>query len=72
MPMQDKPENPREESAEWHRARAKQLRKDGYPKMADQHEQVAEMIEHRQLEADTLRPRGRKPRKRKVPLPSGA
>ena len=44
---EDDREKSRDDSPEWHRARAKQLRKDGYPKMADQHEEVARMIERR-------------------------
>jgi hypothetical protein len=53
MSTEDKPEKPREESAEWHRARAKQLRKDGYPKMADHHEEVARMIERQRRQEQT-------------------
>ena len=33
---------------EWHRARAKALRKNGFAKMAEQHEQIAQLIEHQQ------------------------
>jgi hypothetical protein len=45
MSTEDDREKRRDESPEWHRARAKQLRKEGYTKMAEQHEQVAQMIE---------------------------
>jgi hypothetical protein len=42
MSTEDKPEKPREEkSAEWHRARAKRLRANGFTKMAEEHEQIA-------------------------------
>jgi hypothetical protein len=48
MPTEDKPEKPREEeSAGWHRARANRLRKRGFAKMAEEHEQIAQMIERR-------------------------
>jgi hypothetical protein len=52
MSTEDKPEKSREESPEWHRARAKKLRKDGYPKMADQHEEVARMIERQRRQQE--------------------
>ena len=43
------PEKLREDDAqatpEWHRARAKGLRKNGFTKMAEEHEQIARMIE---------------------------
>jgi hypothetical protein len=32
---------------EWHRARARRLRKSGFTKMAQEHEQIAQMIESR-------------------------
>ncbi len=41
-------EKSREESPEWHRARAKQLRENGFTKMAEEHEQLAQAIERRQ------------------------
>ena len=48
MSTEDKPEKPREddfrETPEWHRARAKHLRKNGFTKMAQEHEQIALMI----------------------------
>jgi hypothetical protein len=52
MSTEDKPEKPREddfrETPEWHRARAKLLRKSGFTKMAQEHEQIAaQMIESR-------------------------
>ena len=49
MSTEDKPEKLDEEkSAEWHRARAKRLRANGFMRMADEHEQIAQAIEHRQ------------------------
>jgi hypothetical protein len=49
MSTDDSPEKPREDdaqaTAEWHRARAKSLRKSGFTKMAEEHEQVAQAIE---------------------------
>jgi hypothetical protein len=46
--MSTEDNEPREEkSAEWHRARAKSLRKNGFTKMAEEHEQIAEAIERR-------------------------
>jgi hypothetical protein len=46
MSTEDKPEKPHEEkSAEWHRARAKRLRANGFTRMAKEHEQIAQMIE---------------------------
>ena len=47
MSTEDKPEKPSEESAEWHRVRAKSLRKNGFTKMAEEHEQIAQAIERR-------------------------
>ena len=51
MSTEDKPEKPREddflETPEWHWARAKLLRKSGFTKMAQEHEQIAQMIESR-------------------------
>ena len=38
-------EKAREDSPEWHRARAEKLRKNGFTKMAEEHEQIARMIE---------------------------
>jgi hypothetical protein len=38
----------KEKSAEWHRARARRLRANGFTKMAEEHEQVAEAIERQQ------------------------
>ena len=51
MSTEDKPEKPSEESAEWHWARAKSLRKNGFTKMAEEHEQVAQAIERRRQQA---------------------
>ena len=51
MSTEDKPEKPSEESAEWHWARAKSLRKNGFTKMAEEHEQIAQAIERRRQQA---------------------
>ena len=55
MSIEDDPEKPREDDAqvtpEWHRAWAKQLRENGFTKMAEQHEQIAQTIERRRREA---------------------
>jgi hypothetical protein len=51
MSTEDKPEKPSEESAEWHRSRAKSLRKNGFTKMAEEHEQIAQAIERRWQQA---------------------
>ena len=52
MSTEDKPEKPHEDDPqtppEWHRARAKGLRKHGFTKMAEEHEQIAQMIERQQ------------------------
>jgi len=47
-------EKSREESPEWHRARAKQLRENGFTKMAEEHEQLAQAIERRQQQQKLL------------------
>ena len=47
MSTEDDRKNSREDSPEWHRARAEQLRKKGFTKMAEEHEQMAQMIERR-------------------------
>jgi hypothetical protein len=39
------------ETPEWHRARAKRLRQNGFTKMAEQHEQIAQAIERRRQQA---------------------
>lgn len=48
MSTEDKPEKLREDdpqaTPEWHRARAESLRKNGFTKMAEQHEQIAQML----------------------------
>jgi hypothetical protein len=55
MSIEDDPKKPREDdaraTAEWHRAWAKQLRANGFTKMAEQHEQIAQTIERRRREA---------------------
>jgi hypothetical protein len=54
MSIEDKPEEPREddfrETPEWHRARARRLRQSGFTKMAEKHEQTAEMSERQRRE----------------------
>jgi hypothetical protein len=40
-------EDDAEATPEWHRARARRLRKSGFTKMAQEHEQIAQMIESR-------------------------
>ena len=52
MSTEDDREKRREESPEWHRARAKSLREHGFTKMAQEHEQIAEMIERRRREQE--------------------
>jgi hypothetical protein len=51
MSTEDKPEKPHEddfrETPAWHRARAQGLRKNGFAKMAEEHEQIAQAIERR-------------------------
>jgi len=51
MLIEDDREKPREDNAqgtaEWHRAWAKQLRENGFTKMAEKHEQIAQTIERR-------------------------
>jgi hypothetical protein len=51
MSTEDDREKSRAESPEWHKARAKSLRKNGFTKMAEEHEQIAQMIERRQQQA---------------------
>jgi hypothetical protein len=45
-------EKSREESPKWHRARAARLRANGFTKMAEEHDQIAEMIERRRREQE--------------------
>jgi hypothetical protein len=51
MSTADDPKKLREDDTqatpEWHRARARLLRKSGFAKMAQEHEQIAQMIESR-------------------------
>ena len=51
MSTEDSPKKPREDNAEatpeWYQARARLLRKSGFTKMAQQHEQIAQMIKNR-------------------------
>lgn len=44
------------ETPEWHRARAKRLRQNGFTKMAEEHEQIAQAIERRRQQEQTKRP----------------
>jgi hypothetical protein len=53
MSTEDDREKRREESPKWHRARAKSLRANGFTKMAEEHEQIAEMIERRRRVQET-------------------
>ena len=53
MSTEDDREKRREESPEWHRARAKSLRAHGFTKMAKEHEQIARAIERRRREQET-------------------
>jgi len=50
MSTEDDREKRREESPEWHLARAKSLRAHGFTKMAEEHEQLARAIERRRRE----------------------
>jgi len=54
MSIEDDPNKRREDDAqatpEWHRARAKDLRRNGFTKMAEEHEQIAQMIERQRRE----------------------
>ena len=51
MSIEDDHKKPRDDDAqatpEWHRARAKQLRANGFTKMAEQHEELAKTMELR-------------------------
>ena len=57
MSIEDDPKKPRQDDAqatpEWDRARAKDLRRNDFIKMAEEHEQIAEMIERRRREQET-------------------
>ena len=61
MSTEDDREKSREESPKWHRARAARLRANGFAKMAEEHEQVAEIIERRRQQEPGSR-RKEKPR----------
>ena len=52
MSIEDDPKKPRhaEATPEWHRARAKDLRRNGFTKMAEEHEEIARTIERQQRE----------------------
>jgi hypothetical protein len=54
MSIEDDPKKPRDDDAqatpEWHRARAKDLRRNGFTKMAEEHEQIARRIERQRRE----------------------
>jgi hypothetical protein len=55
MSTEDDREKLREDSPDWHRGRAEQLRKNGFTKMAEEHEQLAKEIERlRQQDAESL------------------
>jgi len=53
MSTEDDREKSREESAEWHRARAERLRANDFTKMAEEHEQIAQAIERRWQQEQT-------------------
>jgi hypothetical protein len=52
MSTEDEPKKRSEDDPQatpaWHRARAQRLRKDGFTKMALEHEQIAQMLERQQ------------------------
>jgi hypothetical protein len=52
MSIEDDPKKPRDAEAtpEWHRARAKDLRRHGFTRMAEEHEQIARTIERQRRE----------------------
>ena len=56
MSTEDDREKSREESPKWHRARAARLRANGFEKMAEEHEQIAQAIERRRQQEQTKRP----------------
>jgi hypothetical protein len=60
MSSEGKPEKPREddfrETPEWHRAMAQGLRKNGFTKMAEEHEQIAQAIERQRQQQAKQRP----------------
>jgi hypothetical protein len=62
MSTEDEREKRREESPEWHRARAKGLRASGFTKMAVEHEQIAQAIERRRQQEQTEISSQKKPR----------
>ena len=66
MSTEDDREKRREESPEWHRARAKSLRAHGFTKMAKEHEQLARAIERQRAEhnADRVPPLSRAAQKK--------
>jgi hypothetical protein len=53
MSTEDEPKKLSEDDSqatpEWHRARAKGLRKNSFRKMAQEHEQIAQMIERQRV-----------------------
>src|SRR5262249_59830443 len=58
MSIEDDPKKSRDAEAtpEWHRARAKDLRRNGFTKMAEEHEQIARTIERQRRGDDPGRP----------------
>jgi hypothetical protein len=54
MSTEDEPKKLSEDdpqaTPEWHRARAKGLRKNGFTKMAEEHEQIAQMLERQRVQ----------------------
>jgi hypothetical protein len=53
MSTEDDPEKARQESPEWHRERANSLRKNGFTKMAEEHEQIAHGLERQRQQKDS-------------------
>jgi hypothetical protein len=62
MSIEDDPNKLREDDVqatpEWHRACAKALRKNGFAKMAEQHEQIAQTIERARQQQTNSAPTG--------------
>ena len=52
MLTEDDREKSREASPKWHRARAARVRANGFEKMAEEHEQIAVIIERRRREQE--------------------
>src|SRR5262249_58298024 len=65
MSIEDDPKKLRQDDAqatpEWHRARAKDLRKNGFTKMAEEHEHIARTIERQRRGEQQTKKSGRPP-----------